>query len=303
MDFSLSTSWNAFRHASGNTLIFEIKELGFEEVELSFNLTPFMVDEIEKLVSSGQIKVSSVHNYCPIPENVKRDLALPDYYSVSSTKEEERQMAVKQTRKTIETASRLRAKAVVLHAGRVEIPDSTRKLIDLYTSGSKDSAEFKSIKEEAVRQRQNTAKPFFESALKSLGELSPFASKYDLRLGIENRFYYREIPSFSEIGIILQEFKGSNIYYWHDTGHAEIMDRLGFFSHKALLESYGKDLAGVHLHDVLVCEDHLAPSNGELEFGIVKPYLKEETIKVIEAHYPSSGDDLIKAREFLRKAF
>jgi sugar phosphate isomerase/epimerase len=301
MGFGLSTSWNASKYDDARKLLFEIKSLGFQEIELSFNLTSAMAEDIASLVDRGEIRVLSVHNFCPIPEGIERNVALPDYYSLSCLSEEERQSSLRYTKRTIDTASRLRAKAVVLHTGRVEIPDKTRQLIQYYEQGLKDTAGFRRLKGQVIKERQERLKPYFENALKSLEELNRYAAKSKISLGIETRFYYREIPSFPEIGIILEEFKGSSLFYWHDTGHAQVMENLGFARHKEFLDAYAKYMLGIHLHGVIGCQDHQAPSKGGCDFKILKPYLHPDTIKIIEAHLPATAEDLKESRVFLEK--
>lgn len=303
MGLGLSTSWNAYRYNEGRGIVSEIKGLGFSEIELSFNLTEKIVSDIAQFEQDKQIKVLSLHNFCPIPAGIKREEALPDYYSIASEDEENRQAAVSQTKKTIDTACILGARAVVLHCGRVEIPDRTRQLISFYSQGLKDSREFKDLRRESIKERKSCSKPFFENTLKSLDEINRYAQKNGMLLGVETRFYYREIPSLEEIDTIFKKFKDSNIFYWHDTGHAQVMQNLGFYEQGEYLERYGDMMLGIHLHDVMGCRDHIAPFKGEFEFSRLKPYLKKDTIKIIEAHHPAAGRDLQDGRELLEKTF
>src|SRR3989339_992123 len=126
--FGISTSWNYDRHRDAGSMIKEIKAIGVDAVELNFKLSKGMVDGVEELVNEGLIKVLSLHNFCPVPESIEISKASPDCYSLASLDESERQKAVSETERTMDTAYRLRAKAVVVHAGRLEIKDRTREL-------------------------------------------------------------------------------------------------------------------------------------------------------------------------------
>jgi len=301
---ALSTSWNAYRYTNGTKLVTEITKIGFTAIELSFNLTVRIVKDIARLVDKGVITVTSLHNFCPIPDKIDRSLALPDFYSIASPDEDARKQALKYTKRTIDTAERLRAKAVVLHTGRVEIPDRTKVMIRLYQNGLANSEDYRFEREKAIREREEFSKPFFENALKSLDELNSYARKAGILLGVETRVYHREIPSFNEIGIILDKLSGGNIRYWHDTGHAQIMQDLGFYNHLDFLKAYSKEMLGIHLHDVAAgCRDHQAPPQGHIDFKALKPYVGDGVLKVLEAHRPASAEDIAGSKRFLEEVF
>lgn len=301
MNLSLSTSWNAHRFENGKDVIREIKSLGFTNLELSFNLTGSMVEDILALEKVGQVKIRSLHNFCPIPEGVERKSALPDYYSLSSLDNTERERALKFTKRTIDTAKRFNAEAVVLHIGRAQIQDKTKALMNLFENGKRE--EFNALKEIIIKERQEVIGPYFDSALNSLEVLNQFAKDAGIKLGIENRYYFREIPSFEEIEIILDKFSDGNILYWHDVGHAQVWENLGLYSNTGYLEKYSNKLLGVHLHDVKGCDDHRAPLKGEIDFTKFVPFLKKDTIKVMEAHEPSTAEDIQKAAKYLEGIF
>jgi len=262
-----------------------------------------MVEGVRDFVKKGRIRVVSLHNYCPIPPNLKRCQALPDCYSMASLDEGERKKALKYTKNSIATAKSLDAQAVVLHCGRVEVPDRTRDLISLCRKGQRNNRQYRLLNERAVRERRERAPEFLRAALKSLKELESYAQKKGIKLGIETRFYYREIPSFEETGLILEVFQNSNIFYWHDTGHAQLMQDLGFSRHRDYLDAYAGRMLGIHLHGIADYQDHLAPGKGELDFRFLKPYLKQGILKVIEAHSSATPEDLKKSRLFLEKIF
>lgn len=297
--FALSSSWNTSFKISGKKIISQIKDLGFDYIELSFSHTQH---QIKQIIENKDIKVISLHNYCPIPDDVPREKALPDCHSLSSLNANERKKAVKFTKRTIELASKLKAKAVVLHCGRVQIQDHTKKLLALIDKNNR-SCEFDSLKELALRERGENKGKFLDSVFLSLKEVSDFAYNLGIALGIENRIYIREIPDFSEIKILLDNFSRKGIYYWHDTGHAYVLEKIGLNKHTDYLKVYRNNLLGMHLHDVIGTADHYAPFSGEINFNIFKPYIKKNTIKVIEAHKQSNKQDIIAAKEKLEKLF
>jgi sugar phosphate isomerase/epimerase len=296
---SLSTSWNSARHKSGSGIIAEIRALGFESVELNFRLTRPVVEEIAELAGSGVVKVSSLHNMCPLPDGIPPAEASPDYYSLSSPDAAERRLAVSAAKVTVDYAAKLGAEAVVLHTGRIPVKDHTRRLASLIG----DEGRFSALRDRMRAERDAHKGGCLESVIMSLSELVPYAEGSGVRLGVENRYYYSEIPVMEEMESLFGRFKKGLLYYWHDVGHAEVFERLGLIRHKDLLERFSDRLIGVHLHDIIgPVTDHAAPGQGTFDFSIVKPYLKSGTIKVLEVHEPATSEDIIKGVACLKKA-
>jgi sugar phosphate isomerase/epimerase len=299
--FALSSSWNAFKYENAKEIFNEIISLGFNQIELSFNLTKDIVKGIKEILKTGKIKITGLHNFCPIPDGLTRKEALPDCYSIASVDEEARKKAVFYTKRTIDTAYELNAPAIVMHCGRVELEDKTRQLINLFRQGKKDSIEFTRLKDQAISERQEKKDKHFQQALRSLDELNKHAEIRQIKIGVETRFYFREIPSLDETISIFEKFAGSQLYYWHDTGHGQVIEELGFAKHIDYLNNLSQYLLGLHLHDIKGCQDHMPPGTGDFDFSILRPFLKERLIKVIEAHRPATGKQVIDSREFLKE--
>ncbi len=293
--FALSTAWNAERWLDAAPLVAEIAELGFRQMELNFSLPEALVRDIGRQAQSRNIAITSLHNYCPFPETFKKEIALPDCYSLAAADEGERRQAVFYTKRTIETARQLGARAVVLHCGRVEVPDQTRALIRLYRTGGPEAAE---VFLDFMTERMKKAGPHLDQLFKSLDALLLSAEENRIVLGIENRFYYREIPNLDECGQILERYeKHPLLGYWHDVGHAFIFEKLGFVKPNAWLETCGERLCGLHLHNIKDMQDHQSPCEGDFDILSLEPHLKKDVIRVFEPHAHASAQSITACRK------
>ena len=125
-------------------------------------------------------------------------------------------------------------------------------------------------------------------------KILPEAEKRGLKLGCENRQALEEIPLDDDFASFFREFASPNVVYWHDTGHAQIKENLGFIQHAQHLESLAARLAGFHIHDVqFPARDHAAPGSGMIDFAALKPMVKPEHIKVFELN-PSLPVEAVK---------
>ena len=112
----------------------EIKtEFGFDLIELGHGTRLSLMPGIQKMFDSGQMRFTSLHNFCPLPVEVM--VASPDCYQLSAVFPEERERAVRQTFQTIDFAERLGAPFVVLHLGQVKMRPITDRLIKMTKAG------------------------------------------------------------------------------------------------------------------------------------------------------------------------
>jgi sugar phosphate isomerase/epimerase len=263
----------------------EIRALGFEYAELSHGIRISLLPGILDAVDNGLIKISSVHNFCPLPMGIDR--AAPNIFQFSSEDPRERENAFKHTVKSIETAERLKAPLVVLHMGSVKMKDYTDKLIDLLEGEKKDNpkyqAKFQKLCEDMRKKREDKKEEFVTNAYQMLRRLAPEAEKRGVLLGIENREALEEIPFDDELEYLFRDFDSPAVRYWHDTGHAQIKANLGFLDHVLHIDSLEPRLAGFHIHDVeFPGRDHQQPGTGCVDFAALKRFVKPDHIKVFE---------------------
>ena len=259
----------------------EIRELGFGYAELSHGTRISLLPGILEAVDAGEIKISTLHNFCPLPMGV--NYSAPNLYQFTADRERERELAIRYTLKTLEFAERVKAPLVVLHLGSIEIKDYSGKLKEMLERGEKGTPRYEKICAELLTKREAKKEPFVENLYDSLRKIVPVAEAKGIKLGCENREALEELPFESDFMFLFREFASPNVTYWHDTGHAQIKENLGFIQHAMHLESLAHRLAGFHIHDVQPpARDHCAPGTGSVNFAALKPMVKPEHIKVFE---------------------
>src|SRR6266446_10177063 len=152
---AFSTCWNSGRHTSGEEMLREIQALGFNLIELGHGIRISLMPGIQKMFDAGEVRFSSLHNFCPLPVEVMS--ASPDCYEFSAIYPQERERAIKQTFQTIDFAVRLGAPFVVLHLGAVNMKPITDPLIELAKAGKYLSRKYVRLKLRAVQKREGIA--------------------------------------------------------------------------------------------------------------------------------------------------
>ncbi len=289
--YSLSSCWNSGRHTCGRAMLREIREMGFEYAELSHGIRLGLLPGIIEAVDAGEIKISSLHNFCPLPIGIH--YPAPNIFKFTSLDRRERDNAWKHSLKTLDTAARVKATLVVLHMGAVEMKDYTDRLVEMAEEGKRETPKFPKLLEEALEKREARKEPHVEAAYSFLRALADEATQRGLRLGIENRESLEEIPFESDFHLFFREFTQPCIGYWHDLGHGQIKENLGVIHHAMHVGGLAQRLFGFHIHDVAFPgKDHLVPGTGMIDYAAFKPYVRPDHLKVLELS-PSAPAELI----------
>ena len=131
----------------------------------------------------------------------------------------------------------------------------------------------------------------YEILRKLIAEVEPRG----IKLGIENREAVEEILFDNDYPFSSTNSSRPPSVYWHDTGHAQIKENLGFIDHAQHLKALQRRLYGFHIHDVeFPGRDHRAPGTGMIKFGELKPFVKPEHLKIFEFS-PSLDVEEVKA--------
>jgi sugar phosphate isomerase/epimerase len=273
----------------------EIVDLGFERVELGHGIRLSLMEGILRGVNKGLCTISSLHNFCPLPIEITR--ASPDCYKFSSPDARERERALKHSLQTIDFAERLGAAFVVLHLGRTSIDDYTDKLVRFAEVGMIHSREFVRMKLECVKRREREADTYLARAKEILTRIVEYAGEKGIKLGVESRHSFEEIPNEREMLAVLDEFPAPTVGYWHDFGHVQVKHNLGFLDHVEWMEDVAPRLIGCHLHDTQwPGRDHMAPFQGDVDYDALIPLLPPDTLFVFEMSPRRTVEEIAEGR-------
>jgi sugar phosphate isomerase/epimerase len=300
---AFSTCWNSGRHTAGDEMLREIKgELGFDLIELGHGIRISLIPGIQKMFDAGEIRFSSLHNFCPLPVEVM--VASPDCFRLSAAYPEERERAVRQTFQTIDFAERLGAPFVVLHLGEVRMQPVTDPLIDLAKTGKYLSRKYVDLKVKAVQKREKIGPNYLQRVKDCLRRIIERAALKNIRLGVESRRGYEEIPTEREFLALLDEMNSPQIGYWHDFGHVQIKENLAFLDHAEWLRAIGPRTFGCHVQDCIwPAQDHQPPFVGDVDLEKLVPLLPANCLFVWEMSPRITPDKIRQSVQVWKQRF
>jgi len=293
-DASLSTMWAKRNFPSLGDFFQAARRMGFAHIELNHQIDSTMLAGIEM----DHYHFSSIHEPCPA--NISVDTLKTRDWLISSADEEKRQQGVQAVRHSIDLAHQLGVDVIVVHSGNVQNDLSLEnRLRSLYDAGLSGAAEYQAVKTHMEQLRAAYAGPRLEAAKKSLVELLEYAAPFGIRLGLENRYHYMDIPILDEMEQLLELGAPEQLGFIYDVGHALALDRLGFFPHQEWLKRYAPRLFGAHLHDVIGVKDHYAPGLGEVDFASIAAYIPPTAFRTLELHPKNTPEQVHASLRFL----
>ena len=287
------------RFADGAVFARFAAESGYDAIEISHSTSE---GKLLQVLAAGHLPVTSVHQ--PAPWLRHHDGRGNSHLNLASTDPDERQAAIDHARVSIEWAGRIGASRLVVHLGQVthvrEMFPEELEMRQLFDGGRSDDEHFPELRDAAIRKRRAEAEPFVVAARESLVELVRAAEPHGVAIGLENRYHYHEIPHPHEYEEILDGLAPEQAGYWHDTGHAEVLHRLGFIDRHAWLPALGPRAIGAHLHDVRGIGDHRSPGDGDVEWGYITAGLAHLPSFTLEINQHQSDELVRSAPAFLQ---
>ncbi len=180
----------------------------------------------------------------------------------------------------------------------------TRALIALAKEGRLFSKDAIQMKIAAVRERERAGPAYLQRALDCLKPIVEYAAERNIFLGIEGRHSFEELPGEREFATVFEALDSSHVGYWHDFGHLQVKQDIGFADHAEALWQKRERFFGGHLHDTIwPGEDHQVPFSGGVDFARLIPMLPPNAPFVWELSPRQSTDKILAALREWRERF
>ncbi|OXM88291.1 sugar phosphate isomerase/epimerase family protein [Paenibacillus rigui] len=294
-EYSFSTCWNIKEHTVGREMIEEIRSLGFQRVELNYNVTTDLMKTIEPMIHRGEMGVSSVHNVFPFVPDKRFDT---DSVMLGFEEKELRERAVELLLGSMEQAYRFGAKAVVVHPG--EVPFETNideELKRIYKTEGRESEAYQKVWEHMLAKREADSPAYLARIRDSLEEACGYAARkgWDVAIGIETRSRCYQIPTLKEASDMIDSLQGAPVYLWYDIGHGTMMGRMGLYDNVKEVREMKHKIVGVHIHETIELSDHWCPyvnSKDSSGFDVFLDIIDAAPIKVYEIKAACTAEDI-----------
>jgi sugar phosphate isomerase/epimerase len=267
-----------------------------------------LVPGIMRALQEKLVRVTSTHNFCPLPPGVNH--SAPNMFTPSSADERDLMQWDRYTRRSLDFAKQVGAMVVVAHLGDVGFgwlnPMKRLTRLEHAIKGADEPRleQLRTVAADCLERGRRRKPERWERVCALLEDTLPEFLRQGLVLGAENREKTDELPLDEDFADLLARFKpGSGLVYWHDTGHAHLKEKLGLITQQELLETTGARLRGFHIHDVSGFSDHNPPGTGEVDFELIARYVRPEHLLTLELHPRLNPAEVVAAKVFVERVF
>ncbi|CAM2770286.1 sugar phosphate isomerase/epimerase family protein [Rariglobus hedericola] len=300
---ALSTCWNSFRHTDGYAMLREIADLGFTHAELSHGIRIVLLPGVIRAVEEGVIKISSTHNFCPLPTGITQ--SAPNLFEPSVKDHREHEQWLRHTKRSLDFAAQMKSRVLVMHLGSVKFlwfnPAGKLKAFvrNNPTVTVPDDKAYRAVLKKGCEKLRLKMGPYWQQVQASIEEVRGYAVERGVKLGFENREKFEELPLDDDfdslIGGLAQPHTAG---YWHDTGHADIKQSMGMLEHRLHLEKNAPRLLGFHLHDVTADgKDHQPIGAGRIDFNMISSFWRPEHLLTLELSPRVKTEDIVESKQ------
>lgn len=265
----------------------EMADLGFSHVELSHGIRITLVPGILRAIEEGVVKVSSTHNFCPLPMGIVQ--AAPNAFEPSRSQYQEHDQWLRHTKRSIDFAAQVGARVLVTHLGSVHFFWTNPGLKLRYYRRAhpdvnvREDPKYQKLLAKAVAKLRARMEPYWNQVRGSLEEIREYALGKQIAIGCENREKFEELPLDADFPALFDSLGNPHpCGYWHDTGHADLKQAMGLVDHRELLRQNADRLLGFHLHDVSEGDDHQPIGLGQIDFTMVSEFWRPHHLLTLE---------------------
>jgi sugar phosphate isomerase/epimerase len=281
----------------------EMADLGFDHAELSHGIKISLVPGIMRAVEEKVIRISSTHNFCPLPAGVTQPA--PNLFEPSAWDAREHLAWVRHTQRSIDFASEMGARVLVCHLGSVGYfwrnPGSAVRRYVERRPGFKpaEDKDYQRLLEKSMARLRRRMGRYWAQTQASVREVLAYAGDRGVKLGLENREKFEELPIDADFPEFLAALPaGASAGYWHDCGHAQLKQGEGLLDHRTHLEKNAAWLIGFHLHDVsLDGHDHQPVGTGSVDFAMVSSFWRPEHLLILELSPRVEKEGVLASKE------
>ncbi len=281
----------------------EMAAMGFEYVELSHGIRITLVPGVLRAVEEGIVKISSCHNFCPLPTGVVH--ASPNLFEPSDPDTRVHDQWLRHTRRSLDFAAQVKARVLVCHLGSVSFFwfNPTRRLKHYFEGHPKTSyaadQEYHAVRDAALARLRKRMPRYWDQVKASIGEITDYAKQKGVALGFENRERFDELPVDADIESLFAGLPAdAPVGYWHDTGHADLKETMVLLNHREHLEKNAPRALGFHLHDVSAQgHDHQPIGTGHVDFKMVSGFWRPHHLLVLELSPYATPEDVLVSKQ------